>query len=161
MWRKDSQNPSKSSPLSKFKRDFRSHLRYRIVTPVTRSGAVFAWGSNSHGQLGLGDTTDRVWPVQVTTLRSLRVLPGGVRAGLEHTLALTEEGGVFSWGSGRCGQLGHGSTGNETQPRKIMELMGTVVSQIAAGDRHSLALVPSRGKLYAFGVGGRILKIGI
>ena len=121
---------------------------------VSRSGAVFAWGSNSHGQLGLGDTTDRVWPVQVSTLRSLRVLPGGVRAGLEHTLALTEEGGVFSWGSGRCGQLGHGTTGNETQPRKIMELMGTAVSQIAAGDRHSLALVPSRGKLYAFGVGG-------
>ena len=121
---------------------------------VTRSGAVFAWGSNSHGQLGLGDTTDRAWPGQVSTLRSLRVLPGGVRAGLEHTIALTEEGGVFSWGSGRCGQLGHGTTSNEIQPRKIMELMGTVVSQIAAGDRHSLALVPSRGKLYAFGVGG-------
>ena len=32
---------------------------------VTRSGAVFAWGSNNHGQLGLGDTTDRVWPTQV------------------------------------------------------------------------------------------------
>ena len=33
---------------------------------VTRSGAVFAWGSNNHGQLGLGDTTDRVWPTQVS-----------------------------------------------------------------------------------------------
>merc|ERR1719278_1699662 len=32
---------------------------------VTRSGAVFAWGSNNHGQLGLGDTTDRMWPTQV------------------------------------------------------------------------------------------------
>ena len=32
--------------------------------------------------------------------------------------------------------------------------MGTEVSQVAAGDRHSLALVPSRSKLYAFGVGG-------
>ena len=62
---------------------------------------VWAWGRNEGGQLGLGDTTDKVWPVQVTTLRSLRVLPGGVRAGLEHTMALTEEGGVFTWGSSR------------------------------------------------------------
>jgi E3 ubiquitin-protein ligase HERC4 len=39
-------------------------------------------------------------------------------------------------------------------PRRVTELMGTVVSQVAAGDRHTLALVPSRNKLYAFGVGG-------
>ena len=121
---------------------------------VTRSGAVFAWGSNNHGQLGLGDTTDRMWPTQVTTLRNLRVLPGGVVAGLEHSVALTSEGGVFTWGSGRCGQLGHGTYNSETQPRKVMELMGTSVSLVAAGDRHTLAYIPSRGKLYAMGVGG-------
>jgi alpha-tubulin suppressor-like RCC1 family protein len=28
------------------------------------SGAVFAWGANSHGQLGLGDTEDRLVPTQ-------------------------------------------------------------------------------------------------
>ena len=121
---------------------------------ITRSGAVFAFGSNNHGQLGLGDTTDRMWPTQVSTLRNLRVLPGGVQAGLEHSVALTQDGGVFTWGSGRCGQLGHGSTNNETQPRKITELMGTTVTMVATGDRHTLAYLPSRGKLYAFGVGG-------
>merc|ERR1719495_465174 len=121
---------------------------------VSRSGAVFAWGSNNHGQLGLGDLTDRIWPTQVSTLRNLKVLPGGVKAGLEHTVALTEEGGVFSWGSSRCGQLGHGNNNKETLPRKVLELMGTTVSQIAAGDRHTLAFIPSRGKLYGFGVGG-------
>ena len=121
---------------------------------VTRSGAVYAWGSNNHGQLGLGDTKDRMWPTQVSTLRNLRVLPAGVVAGLEHTVALTSDGGVFTWGSGRCGQLGHGSFNSETQPRKVMELMGTSVSQVAAGDRHTLAYIPSRAKLYAMGVGG-------
>ena len=54
----------------------------------------------------------------------------------------------------RCGQLGHGNTGKETLPRKVMELMGTLVTAVAAGDRHTLAHVPSRNKLYAFGVGG-------
>jgi len=37
---------------------------------------------------------------------------------------------------------------------RVLELMGTEISQVAAGDRHTLALVPSRSKLYAFGVGG-------
>ena len=79
---------------------------------------------------------------------------GGLAAGLEHSVALTEEGGVFSWGSSKCGQLGHGNLGKETRPRKVMELMGTLVTAVAAGDRHTLAYVPSRNKLYAFGVGG-------
>ena len=30
----------------------------------------------------------------------------------------------------------------------------TFFSQIACGKRHTLALVPSRGRLYAFGLGG-------
>jgi len=121
---------------------------------VTRSGAVFAWGSNNHGQLGVGDLTDRIWPTQVSTIRNLKIVPGGVKAGLEHTVALTAEGGVFSWGSSRCGQLGHGNNNKETLPRKVLELMGTTVSQVATGDRHTLAYIPSRGKLYGFGVGG-------
>ena len=32
----------------------------------------------------------------------------------------------------RCGQLGHGNTGKETLPRKVMELMGTSVTAVAA-----------------------------
>ena len=32
--------------------------------------------------------------------------------------------------------------------------MGTEVSQIACGKRHTLALIPTRGRLYAFGLGG-------
>merc|ERR1712004_282555 len=61
---------------------------------VTVSGAVFAFGSNNHGQLGLGDLTDRRWPTQVSTLRNLRIAAGGLVAGLEHSVALTKEGGV-------------------------------------------------------------------
>ena len=37
MGQKDPQNPQKSSPLSKFKWDLWSHLRYRIVTPAPRA----------------------------------------------------------------------------------------------------------------------------
>ncbi len=40
-------------------------------------------------------------------------------------------------------------------PRKILELMGTEVTQIACGKLHTLALVPSRGRLYTFGLGAK------
>ena len=77
-----------------------------------------------------------------------------VACGSEHTVCLTEDGGVFSFGSGQYGQLGHGSKSDEQNPRQIIELMGTEVSQIACGKKHTLAFVPTRGRVYAFGLGG-------
>lgn len=71
------------------------------------------------------------------------------------------------------GQLGHGTYSNEIVPRKIMELMGSTVTQISCGRcvsmrlywivhnlnsltifrKHTLALVPSKGHVYSFGLG--------
>lgn len=119
---------------------------------VSHSGAVYAWGRNNRGQLGLGDTEDRIFPTQVRSLRNQRICH--ISCGDEHTICLTEDGGVFSFGSGQYGQLGHGSKSDEQLPRKIIELMGTDVSQIACGKRHTLAFIPTRGRLYAFGLGG-------
>ncbi len=48
------------------------------------------------------------------TLRTQRIAYSGLAAGSEHSVALTVDGGVFSWGSSRCGQLGHGSTNKVT-----------------------------------------------
>lgn len=35
-----------------------------------------------------------------------------------------------------------------------MELMGSTITQISCGRRHTLAFVPSRGRVYSFGLGG-------
>ena len=40
---------------------------------------------------------------------------------------------MFTFGSGTYGQLGHGTKNNEILPRKIMELMGSEVTQVATG----------------------------
>jgi alpha-tubulin suppressor-like RCC1 family protein len=53
--------------------------------------------------------------------------------GEKHSVVVTLEGGVFSFGSSMYGQLGHNSTNDELLPRKISELMGSEVSQIACG----------------------------
>ena len=53
---------------------------------------------------------------------------------LLHTLFVVfQEGGVFTFGAGGYGQLGHNSTSHEINPRKVFELMGSIVTQVACG----------------------------
>uniref|UniRef100_A0A8C6S4B6 HECT and RLD domain containing E3 ubiquitin protein ligase 4 n=1 Tax=Neogobius melanostomus TaxID=47308 RepID=A0A8C6S4B6_9GOBI len=118
----------------------------------TFSGAVFGWGCNKFGQLGLNDTKDRYFPALLKSLRSQRVVY--ICCGEDHTAVLTKEGGVFTFGAGRYGQLGHNSTNHEINPRKVFELMGNVVTQIACGRQHTLAYTPLCRKMYSFGLGG-------
>uniref|UniRef100_A0AAV2LLI6 HECT domain-containing protein n=1 Tax=Knipowitschia caucasica TaxID=637954 RepID=A0AAV2LLI6_KNICA len=110
---------------------------------------MFGWGKNRAGQLGLNDKQDRAVPCHIKFLRSQKVVY--ISCGEEHTAALTKDGGLFTFGDGALGQLGHGSTNNELLPRRVLELMGTEVSQIACGRHHTLAFVPSSGLVYAFG----------
>ncbi|XP_008842859.1 probable E3 ubiquitin-protein ligase HERC3 isoform X2 [Nannospalax galili] len=117
------------------------------------AGAVFGWGMNNAGQLGLSDEKDRESPCHVKLLRTQKVVY--ISCGEEHTAVLTKSGGVFTFGAGSCGQLGHDSMNDEVNPRRVLELMGSEVTQIACGRQHTLAFVPSSGLIYAFGCGTR------
>uniref|UniRef100_A0A672H1Q9 HECT domain-containing protein n=1 Tax=Salarias fasciatus TaxID=181472 RepID=A0A672H1Q9_SALFA len=119
---------------------------------LTLSGAVFGWGRNKFGQLGLNDCNDRCYPSLLKSLRSQKVIY--ISCGEDHTAALTKEGGVFTFGAGGYGQLGHNCTNHEINPRKVFELMGNVVTQIACGRQHTLAFTPSSGKMDSIGLGG-------
>ncbi|XP_044879409.1 probable E3 ubiquitin-protein ligase HERC4 isoform X1 [Mauremys mutica] len=119
---------------------------------LTLSGAIFGWGRNKFGQLGLNDENDRYVPNLLKSLRSQKIIH--ICCGEDHTAALTKEGGVFTFGAGGYGQLGHNSTSHEINPRKVFELMGSIVTQIACGRQHTSAFVPSSGRIYSFGLGG-------
>ncbi|PNJ52725.1 probable E3 ubiquitin-protein ligase HERC3 isoform X1 [Pongo pygmaeus] len=120
---------------------------------LSLSGAVFGWGMNNAGQLGLSDEKDRESPCHVKLLRTQKVVY--ISCGEEHTAVLTKSGGVFTFGAGSYGQLGHDSMNDEVNPRRVLELMGSEVTQIACGRQHTLAFVPSSGLIYAFGCGAR------
>ncbi|OXA56991.1 putative E3 ubiquitin-protein ligase HERC4 [Folsomia candida] len=111
------------------------------------SGSVYGWGKNSCGQLGVSDTDDKCQPTQLATLRSLGVCY--ITAGSEHSAFLTQDGGVFTCGSGAYGQLGHGGASNEVLPRKILDF-GKCVTQVACGRCHTLCW--TNDKLYSFGL---------
>jgi len=115
-------------------------------------GLVYAWGSNSDGQLGDGTTTNRSTAVRITALSDLYI--GAIDAGNNHSLALTREGAVYAWGINTYGQLGDGTTTSRSTPVQVKGVGGlgnlSHVTAIAAGGQHSLAL-NSLGVVYAWG----------
>ena len=112
---------------------------------VTRGEGVSCWGSNAHGQLGNGSTTDSAQPVAVTALE-----PGvrAIVAGSDHTCALMASGSVWCWGRNDAGQLGNDSTVASTTPVSVSEL--GAVARITAGAKHTCA-VTTGGAVWCWG----------
>ncbi|CAF1022863.1 unnamed protein product, partial [Didymodactylos carnosus] len=117
---------------------------------ISKSGTVFTCGLNSSGQLGVGDTESRIWPSNVKAVQNQKVTYAS--CGEKHTVVITADGGVFSFGSGSHGQLGHNSVMDELLPKKISELMGSEVTQVACGRSHTVVFVPSVGQILVFGL---------
>jgi len=80
-------------------------------------GTVWTWGDNGSGQLGDGTNVDRYTPVQVIDEEDTTGFLTGVAAvaaGGGHTIALKENGTVWTWGYNYYGQLGDGTHGYGT-----------------------------------------------
>jgi alpha-tubulin suppressor-like RCC1 family protein len=131
---------------------------YRHSLAVTSSGQLYAFGENGSGQLG--DTTHNKTgePNPTPTLVSLPGEVGQVTqvaAGAFFSLAVTSSGQLYAFGGNYFGQLGNATndkTGEPNPTPTLVTLPGEVgqVTQVAAGENHSLA-VTSSGQLYAFG----------
>jgi len=121
---------------------------------LASDGKVYAWGSNSFGQLGNNTTTTSSVPVAVT---ATGVLAGktvtAISAGNYHSLALTSDGKVYAWGYNYYGQLGNGTNISSSVPVAVTVtgvLAGKTVTALAASMSHSLALT-SDGRAYSWG----------
>lgn len=118
---------------------------------LSYTGCIYLWGKNDFGQLGLNDMVSRNVPILQRSLRDQKI--AFISLGEEHSAALTCEGGLFTWGAGMYGQLGHGKNSNEIMPRKIFELMGVPINQLSCGRCHTL-VASKRGRVYSFGLNG-------
>ncbi|KAM9270142.1 protein RCC2 [Morus bassanus] len=67
-----------------------------------------------------------------------------------HSLLITAEGKLWSWGRNEKGQLGHGDTKRVEAPKLIEVLGGEAIVLAACGRNHTLALTES-GSVFAFG----------
>ncbi|KAL8790763.1 MAG: hypothetical protein Q9213_000387 [Squamulea squamosa] len=143
------------------------------VAALTRDGKVLTWGVNDQGALGRdtqwegglrdmdADSDDEdgsgLNPKE-STPGAITTFPEGtvvvkLSAGDSHTLALTDDGRVFGWGTFRSneGILGFSKdTLVQTTPVLLPKLSKIV--DIASGNNHALAL-DSKGVVYTWGSG--------
>ncbi|EOD22027.1 E3 ubiquitin ligase [Emiliania huxleyi CCMP1516] len=117
---------------------------------LTADSAVWSWGFGWNGRLGHGDEQDHSQPKKIEALAGRRVV--AVSAGDFHSLALTVDGAVWSWGRGVYGQLGHGDQQNQLLPKKVEAFAGQRVVAVSAGGDHSLALTAD-GSVWSWGSG--------
>lgn len=103
-------------------------------------------------QIILSNTSNRLIsdqdePTYVDALRGVGVRQ--IACGSGHTVVLTTEGEVYTWGRGDDGRLGHGDNGWKYVPRITQSLAGQVVCQVTCGSYHTAA-VTGNGDLYTW-----------
>lgn len=117
---------------------------YEHLLVIQKDGSLWACGDNTHGELGLGDTTYRPFPTRVGNATNWTA----VVAGFCFSLGLQSDGSLYAWGFNGNGQLGLGGSASD---RYTPQLVGTGWVAIAAGLQHSLGL-KADGTLWSWGL---------
>lgn len=114
-------------------------------------GKTYCWGRNDTGQLGTGDTRDRLSPAAVVADSGLASLA----AGNSHTCGVSN-GAAYCWGSNANGQLGTGTVGGfSTVPVPVAG--GHTFYVLAAGASHTCGITykpgprAPHGQVYCWG----------
>ncbi|MCL2648595.1 MAG: hypothetical protein FWD61_16590 [Phycisphaerales bacterium] len=119
---------------------------------IDTSGQLWAWGSNSSGQLGTGSSGNwRMTPQQVV------FGVGDVKAvasGRNYCLAIQSDGQIWAWGNNANGQLGDGTHVSCAWPEQVTLGNGDPlggVSAVAVGNAYSVAICGADGEVWSWG----------
>ena len=143
------------------------------MAAITEDGRLFTMGTIEHGKLGHPERqkTQEELDKEKERYRKAGYKPGElsrsmpqigfvegaltgkkviqVACGDKHTVCVTEDGSVYSWGSGKRGALGHSETNDSCgEPTQVQGISNAV--RVACGTDHTLVL-DANGKLWSFG----------
>jgi len=128
-----------------------------IEADLEQRGSVYVIGSNSKGQLGIGDLQPRTQFVCIKSLRGCHV--NYVCAGVDMVFAVTDEHDVYVWGGGGVGRNAiiprkktalelakedsKGGIKKESwlEPQLVLDLAGEEVVSVVIGGSHCKALI--------------------
>jgi alpha-tubulin suppressor-like RCC1 family protein len=118
----------------------------RYITAVLlANGTVQTFGYNNFGQLGLGDTTNRLTPVTVLNITSATA----ISCGGYHIAVLLANGTVRTFGRNGDGQLGVGDVTSRQTPVQVFGISSSAVAVACGYDNTSILLAD-----------GTVLKFG-
>ena len=144
---------------------------------ISQDNNVYGFGNNENSLLGIPDKKIKIYkPTKI----NFEIFNGkdiieeyngkivSVSCGTLHSLALTDDGKIFSWGSYHGGQLGFSSDfltsqnkGKNSEQDLFLETPTLIpyfskneikIQKISCGEAHSLAL-SDKGKVYSWGFG--------
>lgn len=120
---------------------------------IDQEGLVYTWGEGYFGSLGHGNQMDKEAPACIDKILFGNLKAVMIACGGYHTIVLTEDYRMWTFGLGQNGRLGHGDTESSFVPKLVLaeELMGNVV-MVAAGGAFSIAVVAD-GHVYTWGDG--------
>ncbi len=124
---------------------------------LTSDGTAYCWGTNTNGQLGVGDTTTRAVPTAVNTAAKFsKLYMFGHDTGSSQLTpcGLTSDGTAYCWGFNTAvGTVGDGTTVNKTSPTAV----NTAVkfTQLVGGglDSYVICGLATTGDAYCWGTG--------
>eukprot|EP01113_Clastostelium_recurvatum_P015278 TRINITY_DN1847_c0_g1_i2.p1 TRINITY_DN1847_c0_g1~~TRINITY_DN1847_c0_g1_i2.p1 ORF type:complete len:799 (-),score=177.11 TRINITY_DN1847_c0_g1_i2:50-2446(-) len=135
-------------------------------TGRTQSGEVLSWGHGEYGQHG-GDANYQDWrgggqagsngkdsnlqqamPQRVGGFQGQRVV--FVACGQLHSVVITEDRGLYTWGWGSSGCLGHGDKRFQLVPRLVTSLQGEDIAHASCGWKHTLVVKAGDMTTFAF-----------
>lgn len=121
------------------------------------AGQLWVWGRNSEGQLGLGNTTNRLTPTEsLTGVNKVVSSLGGYWNGSNHSsvsafaMVLMIDGKIRTTGQNGWGQLGLSDNTNRTTWTEIPGMTGVADIAIVGGGYQTCFSIKS-GVLYAWG----------
>ena len=141
---------------------------------LTDDGSVYTWGyagkvglfnwmySQEVGALGHGDKKPHFMPKRVEYFQKNNIAIKKVHAGMYHTIAISTDNQVYTWGRGLYGVLGNGSNNYSMEPELNDELeymrkenpQDKTVVKIDTADEYTGALMAD-GTLYTWGKNDR------
>lgn len=131
---------------------------YFHALALSESGEVWAWGSDSDGQLGDGTPGgNRALPARVKDAAGNGILSAivSIGGGNHHSVAADADGHAWTWGDNDHGQLGVGTINIDSAlPLEVQNEAGTSVlgdvEQVATSWDHNIAMT-STGEVWVWG----------
>ena len=114
---------------------------------LTSGGELYAWGLNTYGQLGLGDTKARQEPARVTEdaeeggASALRF--SKITASTNYSLAIDFQECLYSFGCNSSSQLGHPDNSHRFVPTFVEGLKSKRVSLVTSTGGKTYAFTPT------------------
>ena len=127
---------------------------------LTTTGAIYCWGDNVNGQLGINNRTDSALPISpdMTNVAGARTFKD-IQLGGGFVCALSTDAKTICWGDNDSGEVGNNTTTDVLRPVDISangELAGQPVTSIATGDVHTCAVAAGKGYCWGSRDDGRL-----